>query len=288
MRKRSWLSRNKARLFSTVVLLAVCFVILFPLVWGLVTSFRDGLDLQGHPSDFFPSKGEAWTFENYIEIFTSEEYPVGNWILNSFLVSTLTTVFYLTIISFAAYAFVFFRFRFRNALFYFLLATMTVPGIVLTAPQFTNIVAMDLNKTIWGLILPGLCGVYGLFLVRQFFLGIPMDLVENARIDGASNFTIFRKVVLPLGKSALLVEGLFSFLGSWNDLQWAQLVLGRADPKQWTLTIGLAKVIEGNQTFSNVGIQLACAIISMVPVLILFLIVQDRIVEGVAMTGIKR
>lgn len=288
MKKRSWLSKNKGRLFSTVLLLAVCFVILFPLLWGFFTSFREGLDLQGHPSDFFPSKGEAWTFEHYVEIFTSEEYPVGYWILNSFLVSTITTCLYLTIISFAAYAFVFFNFRFRNLIFYFLIGTMTIPGIVLTAPQFTNIVNMDLNKTIWGLILPGLCGVYGLFLVRQFFLGIPVDLVENARIDGASNFTIFRKIVLPLGKSALLVEGLFSFLGSWNDLQWAQLVLGRAEPKKWTLTIGLAKVIEGNQTFSSVGIQLACAIISMVPVFVLFLIVQDRIVEGVAMTGIKR
>ncbi len=288
MKKHSWLTKNATRLVSTIILLFVCFLVLFPLLWGLVTSFREGLDLQGHPESFFPSDFDAWTFDNYIKIFNSDQYPVGYWILNSFLVASITTLLYLTIIAFAAYAFVFFDFKYRNAIFMGLIATMTVPGIVLTAPQFTNIVDMGLNKTIWGMVLPGLCGVYGLFLVRQFFLGIPFDLIENARIDGASNLTIFRRIVLPLGKSALLVQGLFSFLGSWNDLQWAQLVLGRADPKCWTLTIGLAKVIEGNQTFSNVGIQLACAIISMVPVLILYCLVQSKIVEGVAMTGIKR
>ena len=231
---------------------------------------------------------KAWTIQNYIAIFSSEEYPVFNWIINSFIVALSTTFIYLAIASLAAYAFVFMDLKYANILFGFLIATMTVPGIVNTVPQFTNIIQMGLNKNLLGLILPGLCGVYGLYLIRQFFLGIPKDLIENARMDGSSNFRIFRTIVLPLGKSALLVQGLFSFLGAWNDLQWAELIIGKADKKMWTLAVGLSKVIEGNQSYTKVGIQLACSVISMIPIFILYCIIQDRLVEGVSMTGIKR
>ena len=258
------------------------------MIWGIISSFRDANDLRFFPGSFFPTNKDAWTIENYIYIFTSEEYPVGYWILNSFIVAFATTFIYLAIASLAAYAFVFMDVKYSNILFAFLIATMTVPGIVNTVPQFTNIIKMGLNKNLLGLILPGLCGVYGLYLIRQFFLGIPKDLIENARMDGSSNFRIFRTIVLPLGKSALLVQGLFGFLGAWNDLQWAELVIGKADKKLWTLAVGLSKVIEGNQSYTKVGIQLACAFISMVPVFILYCIIQNRLIEGVSMTGIKR
>lgn len=281
-------SKNLGKYVSSAILLIVCLLLLFPLIWGVISSFRDANDLRFYPGSFLPTNLKAWTIQNYITIFSSEEYPVFNWIINSFIVSLATTFIYLAIASLAAYAFVFMDLKYANILFGFLIATMTVPGIVNTVPQFTNIIQMGLNKNLLGLILPGLCGVYGLYLIRQFFLGIPKDLIENARMDGSSNFRIFRTIVLPLGKSALLVQGLFSFLGAWNDLQWAELIIGKADKKMWTLAVGLSKVIEGNQSYTKVGIQLACSVISMIPIFILYCIIQDRLVEGVSMTGIKR
>ncbi len=281
-------TKNLGKIANSVFLCLICLLIIFPLIWGIISSFRDANDLRFFPGSFFPTNGSAWTIDNYIYIFTSDEYPVGYWILNSFIVAFATTFIYLIIASLAAYAFVFMDVKYSNILFAFLIATMTVPGIVNTVPQFTNIINMGLNKNLLGLILPGLCGVYGLYLIRQFFLGIPKDLIENARMDGSSNFRIFRTIVLPLGKSALLVQGLFGFLGAWNDLQWAELVVGKADKKLWTLAVGLSKVIEGNQSYTKVGIQLACAFISMVPVFILYCIIQNRLIEGVSMTGIKR
>ncbi len=281
-------SKHLGKYVSSAVLLIVCLLLLFPLIWGVISSFRDANDLRFYPGSFLPTNLKAWTIQNYIAIFSSEEYPVFNWIINSFIVALATTFIYLAIASLAAYAFVFMDLKYANILFGFLIATMTVPGIVNTVPQFTNIIQMGLNKNLLGLILPGLCGVYGLYLIRQFFLGIPKDLIENARMDGSSNFRIFRTIVLPLGKSALLVQGLFSFLGAWNDLQWAELIIGKADKKMWTLAVGLSKVIEGNQSYTKVGIQLACSVISMIPIFILYCIIQDRLVEGVSMTGIKR
>lgn len=281
-------SKNLGKYVSSIVLLIVCLLLLFPLIWGVISSFRDANDLRFYPGSFLPTNLNAWTIQNYIAIFSSEEYPVFHWVINSFIVALSTTFIYLAIASLAAYAFVFMDLKYANILFGFLIATMTVPGIVNTVPQFTNIIQMGLNKNLLGLILPGLCGVYGLYLIRQFFLGIPKDLIENARMDGSSNFRIFRTIVLPLGKSALLVQGLFSFLGAWNDLQWAELIIGKADKKMWTLAVGLSKVIEGNQSYTKVGIQLACSVISMIPIFILFCIIQDRLVEGVSMTGIKR
>lgn len=281
-------SKHLGKYVSSAVLLIVCLLLLFPLIWGVISSFRDANDLRFYPGSFLPTNVKAWTIQNYIAIFSSEEYPVFNWIVNSFIVALATTFIYLAIASLAAYAFVFMDLKYANILFGFLIATMTVPGIVNTVPQFTNIIQMGLNKNLLGLILPGLCGVYGLYLIRQFFLGIPKDLIENARMDGSSNFRIFRTIVLPLGKSALLVQGLFSFLGAWNDLQWAELIIGKADKKMWTLAVGLSKVIEGNQSYTKVGIQLACSVISMIPIFILYCIIQDRLVEGVSMTGIKR
>lgn len=281
-------SKHLGKYVSSAVLLIICLLLLFPLIWGVISSFRDANDLRFYPGSFLPTNVKAWTIQNYIAIFSSEEYPVFNWIINSFIVALATTFIYLAIASLAAYAFVFMDLKYANILFGFLIATMTVPGIVNTVPQFTNIIQMGLNKNLLGLILPGLCGVYGLYLIRQFFLGIPKDLIENARMDGSSNFRIFRTIVLPLGKSALLVQGLFSFLGAWNDLQWAELIIGKADKKMWTLAVGLSKVIEGNQSYTKVGIQLACSVISMIPIFILYCIIQDRLVEGVSMTGIKR
>lgn len=282
---------------SFVLLAIVAVFMILPLVWGIAGSFRESGDVFSHPAKFFPSNWDAFTLNGYKELFSKTEYnpsranewyPIWNWLLNSLIVAVGGTLVYLLIASLAAYAFVFLDFKYSNKIFYFLVCTMTIPGIVSTTPQLINMNLLGAYKSLMGLILPTFSGVYGVFLIRQFFLNIPKDLVENARMDGASNFTIFLKVVLPLGKSALFVQGLFGFMGAWNDVQWAQLIIGNAPRDTWTLAYGLKVISDQCEAYESITLSLASAVIAMVPIFIVYLIAQNKIIEGVASTGIKR
>lgn len=297
MKKDTWIGKNLGKLISFIILFLISLLMLLPIVWGIVGSFRNANDMQNHPSLFFPSSWDQFTLDGYKELFSKTEYiegrgnewfPIWNWLLNSLIVSIGGTLLYLIIASFAAYAFVFLDFKYSNKIFYFLIATMTIPGIISTAPQLINMNMLGLYKNLLGLIVPSLGGVYGVFLIRQFFLGIPKDLIENARMDGASNLKIFFKVVLPLGKSALFVEGLFGFMGAWNDVQWAQLIIGNAPRSTWTLAYGLKVISDNSESYEATTLALASAVITMIPILIVYLVTQSKIIEGVANTGIKR
>ncbi len=295
---RSLQSGKKAsKAVAFAILLVVAVLMLLPLVWGVAGSFRKSSDIYLYPDKFFPSNWDAFTLDGYKELFSktqyvssnaNEWYPIWNWLLNSLIVAVGGTLCYLVIASFAAYAFVFLDFKYANKIFYFLICTMTIPGIVSTTPQLINMNILHVYKSLLGLIIPSFGGVYGVFLIRQFFLGIPKDLVENARMDGASNFKIFMKVVLPLGKSALFVEGLFGFMGAWNDVQWAQLIIGNAPRSTWTLAYGLKVISDQCEAYESITLSLASAVIAMIPIFIVYLIAQNKIIEGVASTGIKR
>ena len=165
--------------------------------------------------------------------------------------------------------------------------TMVIPGIATMAPQLSNIANLGISKSLWALILPGLGGVGGLYLIRQFYLSIPMDLIESARIDGASDIRIFFKIVLPLAKTVFLVQGLFCFMGSWNDLFWPQIVIGTSNKELWTLPVGVA-YLSSSKTANSMGLSLASAIFSAFPIFILYLFTQNKIIEGVATSGVIR
>ena len=218
----------------------------------------------------------------------NEWFPIWNWLGNSLIVALGGTLLYLLIAAFAAYAFVFMDFKYSNKIFNILIATLVIPGVISTTPQLINMNLMGFYKSILGLIAPSLGGVYGLYLIRQFFLGIPKDLIENARMDGASNLKIFFKVVLPLGKSALFVQGLFGFMGAWNDVQWAQLIIGSASRDKWTLAYGLKVISDNAESMESMTLAFSSAIVAMIPIFIVYLVAQSKIIEGVANTGIKR
>lgn len=286
-----------SKVIAFIVLLLVSIIMLLPIVWGVFGSFRDAADFASNPGSFLPSKWDAFTLDGYAELFSKTQYdparsneyfPIWNWLLNSLIVSIGGTLLYLVIAAFAAYAFAFLDFKWHDKIFYFLIATMTIPGIISTTPQLINMNLLGAYKSLLGLILPGLGGVYGVFLIRQFFSNIPKDLIENARMDGASNLRIFFHVVLPLGKSALFVEGLFGFMGAWNDVQWSQLIIGNAPRTTWTLAYGLKVISDNSESYESITLVLASAVIAMIPILIVFLIAQSKIIEGVANTGIKR
>ncbi len=285
------------KVIAFFALLFVSLLMLLPILWGVMGSFRESSDFFSNPDKFFPSGWDRFTFEGYKELFSKTEfvatnanewYPIWNWLLNSLVVALGGTLLYLVIAAMAAYAFVFLEFKWANRIFYFLIGTMTIPGIISTTPQLINMNMLGAYKSLLGLVLPSLGGVYGVFLIRQFFVGIPKDLVENARMDGASNFKIFRTVILPLGKSALFVQGLFGFMGAWNDVQWAQLVVGNAPRSTWTLAYGLKVISDQCEAYESITLSLASATISMIPIFIVYLVTQSKIIEGVANTGIKR
>lgn len=297
MKKRSLIGKKCVRVLIFVILLLVSLLMLMPLIWGLFGSFRHYSDFLDAPGSFFPSRWDAFTLDGYKELFSKTEFikersnewfPIWNWLLNSLIVSLGGTLIYLVIASFAAYAFTFLEFKYSEKIFYFLIATMTIPGVVSTAPQLINMNMLGFYKSLLGLIVPSFGGVYGVFLIKQFFTSIPKDLIENARMDGANNLKIFFHVVLPLGKSALFVQGLFGFMGAWNDVQWAQLIIGNAPRSTWTLAYGLKVLSDNCEAYESITLVLAGAIIAMIPILIVYLIAQSKIIEGVAHSGIKR
>ncbi len=289
--------KKTSKTVAFVSLLIISILFLLPVIWGVVGSFRSSEDFFNHPESFFPSSWDAFTFDGYAELFSKTEfvssranewYPIWNWLVNSLIVSVGGTLIYLLIASLAAYAFVFLEFKWANRIFYFLICTMTIPGIVSTTPQLINMNLLGAYKSLAGLIIPSFGGVYGVFLIRQFFLSIPKDLIENARMDGAGNLRIFLKIVLPLGKSALFVQGLFGFMGAWNDVQWAQLIVGSAPRSTWTLAYGLKVISDQCEAYESITLALASAVIAMIPIFIVYLVTQSKIIEGVANTGIKR
>lgn len=297
MQKRSWLGKNLAKILAFMFLTLFCLLWITPLLYGLFGSVRTYEDFIQNPSSLFPTSWDAFTLDGFKELFSktqfnpshaNEWYPIWNWLLNSFIVALGGTLLYLVIACAAAYAFVFLDFKYSKVIFGFLIGTLVIPGIVSTTPQLINMNMLGAYGNLAGLIIPSLGGVYGLYLIRQFFLGIPKDLIENARMDGASNLEIFRRVVLPLGKSVIYVQGLFGFMGAWNDVQWAQLIIGTAPRDQWTLAYGLKVIADQTESQEAITLAFASAIVSMIPILIVYLVAQSKIIEGVANTGVKR
>ena len=285
----------------------VAFVILalFSLIWVLpffimlFGSLRGHQDLMNHPGKLFnPPSG--FTLESY-KILLFNEWPetmqhnssqkaeIGYWLMNSCFSAVGGTCLYLLVASLAAYAFTFIDFRYRNVLFGILIGTLVIPGVATSVGNQSLVYDLGLNKSILALIIPGLGGVYGMYLIRTFFSSIPKDLIESAKMDGYSNLKIFTKIVLPLGKTVIFVQGLFGFMGAWNDLVWPQMLYGTKDTKLWTLQVGMAYVINNSKANVNsIGFAFAGGVLCVLPVLVVYLIAQDKIIEGMASTGVKR
>lgn len=287
--KRSILT---GRIVSTICLTILAIIWILPLIWAIGASFKPNTITD--VNQMFPSP-ENWTWEWYELLFSFDDplFPVLRWIVNSFVVGIIQTVLYLIIVSFAAYALVFMNWKFKNAIFTIIVSSMMFPSIVTMVPLYTffNNLGISGNPS-WvyliGCILPGLGGVFGLFLIRSFFLGLPKELVEACKVDGCNNFQIFFKVILPIGKNAIFVAAIFAFLGSWNDYLWPQLLAtGGADTlaREWlTLPVGLATLASGRTGDTS---PLAGAVISAIPVMIVYIFAQKYIINGVSRSGIK-
>jgi len=286
------------KIISFAILFIFCIIWISPFVIMFLGSLRGHTDALLYPKEiFYPHSG--YSLENYKILLTNEFPPdvvhnktqpfeIGWWFLNSCFSAIGGTLLYLLVASLAAYAFVFLDFRYRNLIFGILVATMVIPGAATTVGNQSLVYDMGLNKSILALIIPGLGGIYGMYLIKTFFESIPKDLVESAKMDGYNNLQIFFKIILPLGKTVLYVQGLFGFMGGWNDLVWPQMLFGVQNTKKWTLQVGMAYVINNTKSASLIGTALAGGVICLLPVLVVYIIAQDKIIEGMASAGIKR
>jgi ABC-type glycerol-3-phosphate transport system permease component len=229
------------------------------------------------------------TLNNFVELWEKLPNQAFPYLLfNSVKISLLTVVGQVLTCSMAAFAFAVVRFRGRNFLFALLLATMMIPGQVALIPNFILFKYMHLIGTQWPLILPAFWGgAFGTFLLRQYFLTIPRDLVDAARMDGATLWDIFSKVYMPLAKPAIAALAIFTFKDAWNDLLHP-LVYLPSDMHQTTMTVGLAFFQQQLQMGGKFTVLMAGALLSILPLLLLFFVAQKQFIEGIALTGVKR
>lgn len=250
-----------------------------PFVWMLLGSFKTQGELLQVPPTWWP---QAPTTQNYDDLFNKANFP--RYFLNSTVVALAVTAGNLAFCSMIGYALAKLRFKGRNALFVLVLATLMVPGMVTFVPLFVFVTNAGLANSYPGLILPFLVSPFGVFLMRQFFSGLPDDLMDAGRVDGTSELGIFARIMLPLTRPALATLGILTFLGSWNNFLWP-LVIAQTEDK-YTLPVALALYSTG-QNAQNYGLLMAGAVVVVVPVLVMFLLFQRHVTKGIAITGLK-
>ena len=272
-------SASSRWLLYTVVTLGFVAVIT-PFVWMVLGSFKPEGELLRVPPTWWP---ESPTLDNYRELFSKGIFPRS--FFNSTIVAIVVTVANVTFCSMVGYALAKLRFRGKKLVFGLVMGTLMIPGMVTFVPLFVLVANLGLVDTYPGLILPFLVTPFGVFLMRQFILDLPDDLLDAGRVDGASELRIFRQIILPLCGPGLATLGILTFLGSWNNFLWP-LVVAQTE-EHYTLQVALALFSKNQQVTPNYGLLLAGATVVVVPVLIVFLVFQRRFIEGIATTGIK-
>ncbi|HEX3075564.1 MAG TPA: carbohydrate ABC transporter permease [Lachnospiraceae bacterium] len=271
-------NRKISKVLLYVLLILISLVMLVPFLWMLSASLKLDKDVFTVPIKWIPENPE-WA--NYSKIW--EKIPLARFILNTSKLTIIVTALQLLTSSFAAYAFAKLEFKNKNALFLGYIATIAVPWQVYMVPQFMMMRSIHLNDTHLAIICLQAFSAFGVFMMRQFYQGIPDSLCEAARIDGMSEYKIYRKIMLPLSKPAISTLTIFTFVSTWNDFLGPMIYLTTESKK--TLQIGLRMFI--GQYSSEYGLIMAASVISLIPVLIIFLSLQKYFVEGVAATGIK-
>lgn len=269
----------RQRWWLYLILVVALVLVVTPFAWMVLGSFKTSAELRQVPPTWWPEKP---TLQNFRDLFSRNNF--GRYFLNSTVVAVVVTVGNLIFCSMVGYALAMLNFRGKRIIFALIMATLMIPGVVTFVPLFVLVANMGLVNTLPGLFLPFLVGPFGVFLMRQFIQGLPKDLVEAARIDGAGELRIFFRVILPLLGPALATLGILTFLGSWNNFLWP-LVVGQSQ-ESYTLPVALALISTGqNQT--NYGLLMAGATVVVLPVLVVFLLFQKRFIQGIATTGIK-
>jgi multiple sugar transport system permease protein len=267
---------NSIAVYATVIVITA--VMLMPFAWMLSASLKLSRDVFVFPIEWIPSQPQ---WQNYVDIWT--KIPLGLFIYNTSKLTIIVTLLQLLTSSFAAYAFAKLDFPYKNTLFLGYIATIAMPWQVYMVPQFLLMREFGLNNTHLALICLQAFTAFGVFLMRQFYMSIPTELCEAARIDGMNEYQIWARIMLPLSKPALSTLTIFTFVTTWNDFLGPMIYLTKTELK--TIQIGLRMFI--SQYSAEYGLIMAASVVALIPVLIVFLSLQRFFVEGVASSGLK-
>jgi ABC-type glycerol-3-phosphate transport system permease component len=261
-----------------LILVAGGLVMVFPIYWMLVTALTPGGQAQTREFHLWPSELH-WS--NFVDVWSTQ--PVARWLANSVFITVTSVTITVLVSLLAGYAFAKYRFRGRDLLFVLILVTIMVPIQVIMVPEFVIISSFDLVDSPWAVILPRAAEAIMVFLARQFMLDIPDDLIAAARVDGAGEWRIFTRIILPMSGPLIGVLVILSFVWHWNDFVWPLIALQGVD--QFTLPVGLESMSsEYSSPWESI---MAVSLISTIPTIVVFLLFQRRFVQGIASTGLK-
>ena len=266
------------RLILYVLLFTGCVIMLVPFFWMVTTSLKTEIEALRVPPLWIP-KSLQWG--NYVKAWNAA--PFGRYFFNSFFMAITTTLGEVFTTILAAYAFAKMKFFGKNVLFAIMLATLMIPGQMLLLPNFVTIARLGWLDRYEALIIPWLVSVFGIFLLRQFFRGVPDELRDAARIDGCSRFRFLFTIMVPLSRPAIFTVALFKFLGSWNSFTWVLIMTNKATMR--TVPVGLQ--VCSSEIGTAYEQLMAASVLAIIPVLVLFSFTQKQFIQGVARTGIK-
>jgi multiple sugar transport system permease protein len=273
---------RRSVLYAALIITSI--VMIGPFYWTLATSFKPPGDIFASPPKWLPN---PWTLQNYRDVFRL--LPFERYFFNSVVVTGAIVALNIVFDTMAAYAFAKLRFPGRNLLFFLLLLTLMVPFQVNLIPLYRIMVGLHRISphlgvdSYSGIILPGAIQVFGIFLMRQFLQSIPDEVLESARVDGASEFTILRRIVFPLASPGMATLAIFTFLGAWNDFLWPLIVINQDNLR--TLPVGLALLAQKNTI--NWGNEMAGTALAAAPMILVFLLLQRRFIEGLTAGAVK-
>ncbi|MCD2497859.1 MULTISPECIES: carbohydrate ABC transporter permease [Microbacterium] len=271
--------RTVGRVLLYAVLIVFAIFLLVPFAWMVLSSLKAPNDVFSVPVKWLP---DMWVWQNYVDIWTKSNILV--WLRNTLLLAVVVTTLQILTGSFAAYGFARMRFKGRDALFLLYIATIAVPWQSYMIPQFILLSNLKVSNTLWAIILLQAFGAFGVFLMKQFYETIPEELSEAARIDGLSEYAIWRRIMLPLSVPAIASLGLLTFVNTWNDYLGPLIYL--RNPDLWTMQLGLKNFVS-NLYDTNYALLFTGLTISVIPIAIIFMLGQKYFVEGIATSGMK-
>lgn len=271
--------RTTGRWWLYGVLTVALVAVIAPFIWMVLGSFKGEGELRQQPPTWWPQDG---SLDNYTQLFSRLNF--SQYFLNSTIVAVVVTAGNLLFCSMVGYALAMLDFKGKRWLFGAVMTTLMIPGVVTFVPLFVLVANVGLIDSLPGLFLPFLVAPFGVFLMRQFISGLPRDLLDAGRVDGAGELRIFARIILPLCGPALATLGILTFLGSWNNFLWP-LVVAQTE-QHYTLPVALALYSTG-QNSTQYGLLLAGSTVVLLPILAIFLVFQRRFIEGIASTGIK-
>lgn len=278
MAKQKKLRKEPTNVAGSIVVLLGSFIMIFPFVWMILSAFKTPGDVYAYPPKWLPS---TWNFDNFKKVF--EMIPFWTYYGNSIFTAVVETFLQISMSVLAAYALTKLRFPGSGFIYRFLQSSMFVPAVVTIIPTFLIVSKMGLVNTYAGIILPQIMGAFTTMLIMSFFVSVPNELLEAARIDGCGFMGCLFKIMLPSSVSGITTATLFSFLGFWKTYQWPLIVTNST--KLRTLPIGLKYLVQ--ESSSEYQVMMAAAVMTVIPVLIVYSIYEKQLVKSITLTGIK-